>query len=126
VLVQIGRERHEVGKVDDTAYIRDIHAGRSVITTLIQEGLLAPGRKLVFEYVFHATDVETWLAYREERSTRSVLHPSTVSSVRELLSKSGGEILVVNRGYASYLTRREKPDRKRSRAILRGPDNGEV
>jgi hypothetical protein len=112
--------------VDDTAYIRDIHAGREVIATLIQEGLFAPGREVVFEHVFHATDVETWLAYREERSTRSVLHPSTVSRVRELLSASGGEILVVNRGYASRLTRLEEADQERARAVVRGPDSGGV
>jgi len=126
VLVQIGRETYEVGKVDETAYIRDIHAGRGVIASLIREQLFARGREIVFEHIFHATDVDEWLAYREERSTRSVLDPSTVSRVRALLSASGGEILVVNRGYASHLTRLDGPDRERSRAMVRDPDTGEV
>jgi hypothetical protein len=126
VLVQIGRETYEVGKVDDTAYIRDIHAGRGVIASLIREQLFARGREAVFEHIFHATDVDEWLAYREERSTRSVLDPSTVSRVRALLSASRGEILVVNRGYASRLTRLEEADQERARAAVRGPDTGEA
>ena len=90
--------------MDDTAYIRDIHAGRDVITSLIREQLFVRDRDVVFEHVFHASDVETWLAYREERASRSLLDPRIVSRVRELLSEAGGEILVVNRGYAGRLT----------------------
>jgi hypothetical protein len=103
VQVRIGREMHEVGNVDDTAYIRDIHAGREVIASLIRERLFVRDHEAVFEHVLHVSDVETWLAFREERSSRSVLDPRVVNKVRELLSEAAGEILVVNRGYACRL-----------------------
>jgi hypothetical protein len=91
--------------MDDTAYIRDIHAGREVVASLIRERLFVRDREAAFEHVLHMSDVETWLAYREERSTRSVLDPRIVSRVRALLSHAGGEILVVSRGYAGRLVR---------------------
>lgn len=96
----------EVGHMDDTAYIRDIHAGRAVIASLIQQGLFAREREAVFDHILHASEVETWLAYRAEQSTRSVLAPGIVERVRELLSEAVGEILVVERGYAGRLRRR--------------------
>lgn len=107
VQVRIRSARHEVGRLDDTAYIRDIHTGREVITSLIRERLFVRDREVVFEQVFHASDVDTWLAYREDRSSRSNLDPGVVHRARELLSDTGGEILVVERGYASRLTRLE-------------------
>jgi len=105
ILVRIGDVTREVGKLDDTAYIEDIHAGRAVLASLMQEGLFAREREAVFEHILHATDVDTWLAYREERSTRSVLDPRIVERVRELLSQGMGEILVVELGYACTLRR---------------------
>jgi hypothetical protein len=106
IQVRIGQETYEVGNMDDTAYIRDIHAGRAVIASLIRERLFARDREAVFEHVLHASDLDTWLAYRAERSSRSILDPRTVGRARELLAQGDGEILVVNRGYASGLIRK--------------------
>ena len=94
-----------MGSMDDTAYIRDIHAGRAVIASLIGERLLARERDTVFEQVLHASDVDSWLAHREARSSRSILDPHTIDRVRELLIQGDGEILVVHRGYACGLRR---------------------
>lgn len=105
VLVRIGQETHEVGNMDDTAYIRDIHAGRADIASLIRERLFAREREAVFEQVLHALDVDSWLAHREERSSRSILDPRIIESVGELLAQGGGEILVVHRGHACRLRR---------------------
>ena len=91
--------------MDDTAYIRNIHAGRAVIASLIQQGLFVREREAVFDRIVHASEVETWLAYRVEQSTRSLLAPRIVERVRELLSEAVGEILGGERGYASRLRR---------------------
>ncbi|GAC1523179.1 MAG: hypothetical protein NVS2B16_31330 [Chloroflexota bacterium] len=103
VQVRIGNETIEIGRLDDTAYIDDIHHGRAIVETLIQERLFIRERHLVFDSIFHASDVDIWLAYREKRSSRSVLAASTVEKARELLSTHGGEILVMERAYASRL-----------------------
>jgi hypothetical protein len=103
--VRVGQETREVGRMDDSAYIRDIHAGRAVIASLIQQGFFAREREAVFDHILHATHADTWLAYRAERSTRSVLDPRIVERVRELLSHGMGEILVAERGYACTLRR---------------------
>ena len=87
ILVRIGQETHEVGHMDDTAYIRDVHAGRAVIASLIQQGLFAREREAVFDHILHATDADTWLAYRAERSTRSV--PSSRSTRGPVSGRSG-------------------------------------
>lgn len=105
IQVRIGQKTHEVGTLDDTEYIRDIHAGRAVIDSLIREGLFAREREAVFEQVLHASDLDSWLAYREERSSRSILDPHTVVRARALLAGEDGEILIVNRGYAGRLAR---------------------
>jgi hypothetical protein len=91
--------------VDDTAYIRDIHAGRVVIASLVRERLFVRDREAEFDHVLHVSDVDTWLAYREERSSRSLLDPRIIERVRALLAEEAGEILVVNRGYAGRLVR---------------------
>lgn len=91
--------------MDDTAYIRDIYAGREVIASLIRERLYVLDREAAFEHVLHVSDVETWLAYREERSTRSMLDPRILRQARALLSHTRGEILVLTRGYAGRLVR---------------------
>jgi hypothetical protein len=91
--------------MDDTAYIEDILAGRAVIASLIRERLFARDREVVFQQMLHVSDVDTWLAYREERSSRSVLDPQIVHRIRTELAESGGEILVVERGYAGRLVK---------------------
>jgi hypothetical protein len=106
ILVRIGEQTHEVGHLDDTAYIQDIHAGRAVMASLIRERLFTLDRDIVFEHIVHATDVESWLTYRAERPTRSILDPRIVERIRERLSAAAGEILVVERGYAGRLRRR--------------------
>lgn len=105
VQVRIKQDTYELGTLDDTAYIRDICAGRAVIASLIEDGLFVREREAVFEQVLYASDVDSWLAYREERSSRSILAPRTIESVRALLAEGEGEILVVNRGYACRLRR---------------------
>jgi hypothetical protein len=105
VQVRIGQETNEVWTLDDTAYIRDIHAGRAVIASLLREGLFVRDREAEFDHVLHVSDVDTWLAYREERSSRSILDPRIIERVRALLAEEAGEILVVNRGYAGRLVR---------------------
>jgi hypothetical protein len=105
--------------MNDSAYIRDIHAGRAVLASFIREQLFVRDREIVFEHVLHATDVETWLAYREERSSRSVLDPRIVQRVRELLPEAGGEILVVERGYAGRLVRLQAGEDRAFRRNIR-------
>jgi hypothetical protein len=49
------------------------------------------------------SDVDTWLAYRQERSSRSLLDPQLIERARAYLSRAEGEILIVDRGYAGRL-----------------------
>lgn len=103
VRVCVGSETLEIGQLDDTAYIRNIHHGRAVIEMLIQERLFIRERHLVFDSVFHASSVDSWLAYREERSSRSILAPEIIERAREFLSTHRGELLVCERARASRL-----------------------
>lgn len=105
VQVRCGQTTRDIGRLDDTAYIRDIHAGRAVIEALIEDHLFARERAVVFENVLHISDVDTWLAYRAERGSRSLLAPHIVERARAYLAQDEGEILVVSRGYAACLRR---------------------
>lgn len=62
----------------------------------------------IFEHVAHVSDVDTWLAYREARGSRSVLDPLLIQQARDLLAAAEGEIRVIERGYAARLKRCEK------------------
>lgn len=103
--VRSGRGRQTLGYLDDSAYIRDIHAGRAVVEELIQEHLFARERTAVFTQILHVSDVDTWLAYRAERASRSLLDPQIIKRARAALARAEGEILVVQRGYAARLRR---------------------
>ncbi len=103
--MRVGRAIHEIGQIDDSAYITDINAGRAVVETLIQQRLFARDRAIVFENTLHVSDIETWLAYRQERSSRSFLDPAVIERARYHLSREEGEILVVEGAYAACLTR---------------------
>jgi hypothetical protein len=105
ILVRVGQGTREAGIMDDTAYIRDIRAGRAVIASLIREGLFTREREAVFRQVLHASDVDSWLTYREQGSSRSIVDAATVGTVRELMAQGGEEILLVDNGYASRLRR---------------------
>ena len=105
VQVRIGQTIHDLGHLDDTACIRDIHAARAVLEALIQAKLFVRERSAVFTSVLHVSDVDTWLAYRQERSSRSLLDPQLVERARAYLSRAEGEILIVDRGYAGCLRR---------------------
>jgi hypothetical protein len=67
--------------------------------------LFSRGREVVFRDVLHATDVDAWLAYREENSSRSILDSAIPPRVRDLMAEGDGEMLVVHRGYAGRLVR---------------------
>jgi hypothetical protein len=90
--------------------MRDIHAGRAAVDGLIREGLFLRESQVVFEHVAHASDVETWLAYREARAARSLLDPQIIQRARDLLPPAEGEIRIANRGYAALL--RKRADRR--------------
>lgn len=108
VQVQIGQQTLGIGHLDDTAYIQSIHAARAVVEALIREQLFARERAVVFENVLHVSDVDTWLAYRAERASRSLLAPEIVARARSLLAQGAGgagEIRVVERAYAACLRR---------------------
>jgi hypothetical protein len=96
---------HDIGLLDDTAYIRDVHAGREVVDSLVRAGLFTREREVVFEHVAHASDVEAWLSHRAEAGSRSILDPQIVERARALLAEGDGEILVIGRGYAARLGR---------------------
>ena len=104
VQIHIGAETHEIGRMDDSATIRDVHGGRAVLAALVQEGLFRLERHAVFEQVLHVSDVDTWLAYREARASRSVLDPRIVERARAMLTSAEGEIRVVDRARAAVYT----------------------
>jgi hypothetical protein len=105
VQVRSGRTRHALGHLDDTAYIRDIHAGRAVVEALIQQKLFVRERTAGFTSVLHVSDVDTWLAYRAERASRSLLAPQLIERARDYLAQDEGEILIVTHGHAARLRR---------------------
>lgn len=55
----------------------------------------------MFENVVHVSDVDTWLAYREARASRSILDPGIIQGARDLLRASDGEIRVSERARAA-------------------------
>ena len=100
VLVVTASGTQEVGQLDDSAYIADILAGRATIRTLVEAGLFVPVSERVFTHRLHASDVDSWLAHREERATRSVLDPEIPRRARAILADHPGEIQVVERAHA--------------------------
>jgi hypothetical protein len=101
VQIWCGEEIYDIGHVDDTAIIRDIHGGRAAVEALIREGLFLREAQMLFENVVHVSDADTWLAYREARSSRSFLDPAIIQRARELLRAADGEIRVSDRAYAA-------------------------
>jgi hypothetical protein len=76
-----------------------------VIDALVHDGRFVREREIEFDHVAHASDVDAWLAHREEAGSRSILDPPILERARELLSGEDGEILLIGRGYAARLTR---------------------
>jgi hypothetical protein len=105
VEVQAGGETHDLGHLDAAVIIGDTLAGRAVIEALIHEGLYMREHRAIFEHVVHLSDVDTWLAYRAARASRTLLDPLMVEQARELLATKEGEIRVVERGSATLLRR---------------------
>jgi hypothetical protein len=105
IVVVSGTEKHELGQMNDSAYIADILAGRATIRALIEEGLFVPLAERTFTHRLHASDVDSWLEYRATRSTRSVLDPEIPRRARAILAEQPGEIQVVEHGHAGLFRR---------------------
>jgi hypothetical protein len=105
VLVVTDAGTHELGRMDDSAYNADILAGRATVRALVEEGLYAPVSERVFTNRLHAGDVDSWLAYRQERASRSVLDLEIPRRARAILAEHPGEVQVVDRGRAYVLRR---------------------
>jgi len=103
--VRTGQGVKEVGRLDDSAYIRDVLHGREVMARLIRDGLFVKEREIVFDHIAHAANVDSWLEHRAEAGSRAVLDPEVVERARALLGTHEGEILVQGRGYAVCLNR---------------------
>jgi hypothetical protein len=93
-----------LGGVDSTALIANIRAARAAVASAVERQWFAQEGTLTFDFISHFTNVDEWLAHREERRSTSQLKPAIVERARELLSLNrGAELLIRERVLATRL-----------------------
>lgn len=86
-----------VGREDHTQPSGDVIRARAALQRVVAEGKFNLERELSFEFLRHFDSVDTWLAYRTERQTKSTVAEEVVARTRALLAQAPGELVVRRR-----------------------------
>jgi hypothetical protein len=92
--VSIGR--HEIGWVDNTPRLGSIRSARAALSSVVEQGLFARERAIVFDYRSRFASVDDWLEYRQARRATSSVDPALIDRARQVMSAEPGATLVVS------------------------------
>jgi hypothetical protein len=102
----------QLGRIDNSALVGNIHAAREALALLIEQHWFAHERSLVFDFISHFQTVDDWLRHRQDRRSTSIVPPQIIERAGELLSAHPtGELRVSERVLATRFRRmRRSPD----------------
>jgi hypothetical protein len=105
-----GRSIH-LGRIDNSRTVGNIHRARATLRSVVDDGWFAVERSVVFDFVQHFPDVDTWLQYREDRRATSIVAPDLIEHARMLFSSSPAamELRTSEHIQATRLSRLDRP-----------------
>ena len=93
--VQIGDRSVEVGHLDVSTFISDIHAARKVLASTIAERFFQKGQETEFEFVYHFDSVDECKSYLvAEAWCETEADEALIETTRDLLPPGESEILM--------------------------------
>ena len=98
-----------VGPYQRPHIYQNIHAARAALAGMVEQGLFARERSIVFEVLYHFETVDQWLAYRVERGTSTEVDPGLLERARDVLAETSGELLIREQMRATRYGRRHSP-----------------
>ncbi len=95
VEVRFAERYVEVGHLDESSFIDEVHAARRTLDSTVVEGLFLEEEQAEFEFLYHFDSVDEWTSYLE---AYSVGDPNTdkplIEATRILMSQGEGEIVM--------------------------------
>ena len=93
--VQIGDRSVEVGHLDSSIFIGEIHAARKVLASTVAEGFFKKEQQTEFEFVYHFDSVDECKSYLvAEAWCETVVDEALIETTRDLLPPGEDEILM--------------------------------
>ncbi|MEE9198879.1 MAG: hypothetical protein V3U26_03675 [Dehalococcoidia bacterium] len=105
VEVQVNGRRIQVGQLDESAFIEDVHAARRVLVSIVDAGHFAPEEERVFEFLYHFDGVDALGTFLTEDWRHAEIAPAVLSRARGLLAEGEGEVLIREPVRAARLSR---------------------
>jgi hypothetical protein len=95
-----------LGHLDDTQHIQDVLVTRAARQGAIDAGQFALESEVRFTFLSHFDNIESWLAYRSQQTTKGILPADLLEHARELLPpETAGEVRIPRQLYAARLRR---------------------
>ena len=93
--VRIDRGSVELGRLDSSIFVGDIHTARGSLASTIAQGLFLMEEETEFEFIYHFDDVDECKSYLlEEAWCETSEDEALIDATRDLLSKGEGDILM--------------------------------
>ena len=93
--VHFSGRRVDVGHLDESSFIDDIHAARRVLASTVEQGLFLEEAQTEFEFLHRFDSVEEWTQYME---THEYGDPEAdrplIEATRALMLQEQGEIVM--------------------------------
>ena len=106
VLGYDGLRAVHLGEVDNSRLVGNVHAARAALALVVERGWFARERSQLYDFISHFGSVDSWLRYREERRSTSVVEPALIARAREMmLARPSAELRVREQVLATRLRR---------------------
>lgn len=102
----IGKRVVRIGRLDDSYRIGTQAIADAALQTLADTGRFVHERSVQFTFVYHFSDVESWLAYAAEHWETIEVDAEVIARARQELAKGPGEIRVLRAIHAARWRRR--------------------
>ena len=109
--VHVGDRITAIGDLDTTGNVAKVLTARRVLASLIDDGLFIAERVTRFEFRYHFSSVDAWLAYMTENWTSATIAPAQVTRAREVLAEATGTLVICEQVHAArYRRGHSQPD----------------
>ncbi len=105
VEVRIGDCTVPLGRLDESEDMPCFRAADETVRRAVDAGMFRLEREVVFQFMYHADDVDAWLAYMAAKWRHAAVGPALVTRAQELLAQQGGEVRIHRQLYAARLRR---------------------
>lgn len=95
VEVRIGEHSIDVGRLDESKIISDIHTARKILASIIADGLFVNEKETEFEFLYYFDSVDEWTSYLLAHNWGDVVSDTPlIENTRNLLPQGEGRILM--------------------------------